>query len=35
LSLIARISGAPWPLERSLADGVDPARFALRRARRG
>ena len=33
--LAARISGAPWPLERSLADGVDPARFALRRARRG
>ncbi len=33
--LAARISGAPVPLESSLVDVLDPARFALRAARRG
>ncbi|HYN60023.1 MAG TPA: FAD-dependent 5-carboxymethylaminomethyl-2-thiouridine(34) oxidoreductase MnmC [Rubrivivax sp.] len=33
--LAAQISGAPLPLEASLVDAVDPARFALRAARRG
>jgi len=32
--LAARISGAPVPLEVSLVDALDPARFALRAARR-
>lgn len=32
--LAARISGAPWPLERALADATDPARFAQRSRRR-
>jgi tRNA 5-methylaminomethyl-2-thiouridine biosynthesis bifunctional protein len=32
--LAARIEGAPWPLERDLADAVDPARWLVRRARR-
>jgi len=32
--LAARISGAPVPLEASLVDALDPARFALRAARR-
>jgi tRNA 5-methylaminomethyl-2-thiouridine biosynthesis bifunctional protein len=32
--LAARISGAPVPLETSLVDALDPARFALRAARR-
>ncbi len=31
----AQLCGDPWPIERSLADAVDPARFALRRMRRG
>jgi tRNA 5-methylaminomethyl-2-thiouridine biosynthesis bifunctional protein len=33
--LAAQISGGPLPLEASLVDAVDPARFALRAARRG
>ncbi len=33
--LAARLAGSPWPVERALADAVDPARFALRRRRRG
>jgi tRNA 5-methylaminomethyl-2-thiouridine biosynthesis bifunctional protein len=32
--LAAQIAGAPWPLEASLFDAIDPARFAARRARR-
>ena len=32
--LAAQISGAPVPLESSLVDALDPARFALRAARR-
>jgi tRNA 5-methylaminomethyl-2-thiouridine biosynthesis bifunctional protein len=32
--LAAQISGAPAPLELSLVDALDPARFALRAARR-
>ena len=32
--LAAQISGAPLPLEASLVDALDPARFALRAARR-
>ena len=32
--LAALVSGAPVPLERSLVDAIDPARFALRTARR-
>jgi tRNA 5-methylaminomethyl-2-thiouridine biosynthesis bifunctional protein len=32
--LAARISGSPVPLEASLVDALDPARFALRAARR-
>jgi tRNA 5-methylaminomethyl-2-thiouridine biosynthesis bifunctional protein len=32
--LAAQISGGPLPLEASLVDAVDPARFALRAARR-
>lgn len=31
----AQLCGDPWPIERVLADAVDPARFALRRMRRG
>ena len=31
----SRIEGEPWPVERALADAVDPARFLLRRVRRG
>lgn len=30
----ARMAGTPWPLEQRLADAVDPARFAVRAARR-
>lgn len=30
----AQIEGEPWPLERALADALDPARFLLRRLRR-
>jgi tRNA 5-methylaminomethyl-2-thiouridine biosynthesis bifunctional protein len=32
--LAARLSGAPLPLETSLVEALDPARFALRAARR-
>jgi len=32
--LAAQISGAPVPLESSLANALDPARFAMRAARR-
>ena len=32
--LAAQASGAPWPLEQDLADAVDPARWAVRAARR-
>jgi len=31
--LAAQISGTPWPVERDLADAVDPARWRVRRAR--
>ncbi len=31
----SRIEGEPWPVERALADAVDPARFLLRHIRRG
>ncbi|MCB2020188.1 MAG: hypothetical protein KDG44_05245, partial [Burkholderiaceae bacterium] len=34
-TLASQISGAPCPLEASLLDAVDAARFASRRARRG
>lgn len=30
----ARIAGSPWPLERDLADAVDPARWLVRAARK-
>ncbi len=32
--LAARIAAVPWPVERDLAAAVDPARWAVRRARR-
>ena len=32
--LAAQIAGSPWPLEASLADALDPARFAVRAIRR-
>ncbi len=32
--LAARITGTPWPLERDLAEAVDPARWLVRSARR-
>ena len=31
--LAAQIAGSPWPLEASLCDAVDPARFIARDAR--
>ncbi len=31
----SRIEGEPWPVERTLADAIDPARFLLRHVRRG
>ncbi|MBU6259930.1 MAG: FAD-dependent 5-carboxymethylaminomethyl-2-thiouridine(34) oxidoreductase MnmC, partial [Burkholderiales bacterium] len=31
----AQATGTPWPLEQDLADVVDPARWLVRRARRG
>jgi tRNA 5-methylaminomethyl-2-thiouridine biosynthesis bifunctional protein len=31
----AQIVGDPWPLEQELVDAIDPARFAVRRARGG
>jgi tRNA 5-methylaminomethyl-2-thiouridine biosynthesis bifunctional protein len=33
--IAAQIEGEPWPIERDLAAAVDPARFLLRRLRRG
>ena len=33
-TLASRLDGDPHPIERDLADAIDPARFALRRARR-
>jgi tRNA 5-methylaminomethyl-2-thiouridine biosynthesis bifunctional protein len=33
--LASRLEGEPLPLEKDLADAVDPARFALQRLRRG
>jgi tRNA 5-methylaminomethyl-2-thiouridine biosynthesis bifunctional protein len=33
--IASQLEGEPLPLEGDLADAVDPARFALRRARRG
>jgi tRNA 5-methylaminomethyl-2-thiouridine biosynthesis bifunctional protein len=33
--IASAVEGEPLPLERDLADAIDPARFALRRARRG
>ena len=33
--LAARLTGAPCPLPASLVDALDPARFAVRAARRG
>ena len=34
--IASQLEGEPWPLERELADAVDPARFLIRalRARR-
>jgi tRNA 5-methylaminomethyl-2-thiouridine biosynthesis bifunctional protein len=34
-SLASMVEGEPLPLERELADAVDPARFVLKLARRG
>jgi tRNA 5-methylaminomethyl-2-thiouridine biosynthesis bifunctional protein len=31
--LVARLEGCPWPVERGLAERLDPARFALARER--
>ena len=33
--LAAQITGTPWPLERSLAEAMDPARWWVRAKRRG
>ncbi|WP_027799170.1 bifunctional tRNA (5-methylaminomethyl-2-thiouridine)(34)-methyltransferase MnmD/FAD-dependent 5-carboxymethylaminomethyl-2-thiouridine(34) oxidoreductase MnmC [Paraburkholderia dilworthii] len=33
--IASQIEGEPWPLERDLAEGVDPARFLLRALRQG
>ena len=33
--IAAQINGEPWPVERDLADGIDPARFLLRALRHG
>jgi tRNA 5-methylaminomethyl-2-thiouridine biosynthesis bifunctional protein len=33
--IASQMEGEPLPIEGDLADAVDPARFALRRARRG
>jgi len=33
--LAAQVSGAPMPLEASLLDAIDPARFAVRAYRQG
>jgi tRNA 5-methylaminomethyl-2-thiouridine biosynthesis bifunctional protein len=32
--IAAQIEGEPWPIERALADAIDPARFLLQRLRR-
>lgn len=31
--LVAKLNNEPWPLEKSLADALDPARFALKQSR--
>jgi tRNA 5-methylaminomethyl-2-thiouridine biosynthesis bifunctional protein len=28
--IASQLDGEPWPVDRKLADGVDPARFLLR-----
>lgn len=33
--IAAHIEGEPWPIERELADAIDPARFLLRALRQG
>ena len=33
--LASQIEGEPLPVERALADGIDPGRFILHRLRRG
>ena len=33
-TLASQLDGDPLPIERDLADAIDPARFALRRTRR-
>ncbi len=33
--IASQLDGEPWPLERSLAEDIDPARFLLRALRRG
>ncbi|MDR6420996.1 tRNA 5-methylaminomethyl-2-thiouridine biosynthesis bifunctional protein [Paraburkholderia phenoliruptrix] len=33
--IASQIEGEPWPLERDLAEGIDPARFLLRALRQG
>ncbi|MDN7178611.1 FAD-dependent 5-carboxymethylaminomethyl-2-thiouridine(34) oxidoreductase MnmC [Caballeronia sp. SEWSISQ10-4 2] len=33
--IAAQIEGEPWPIERELADAIDPARFLLRALRQG
>jgi tRNA 5-methylaminomethyl-2-thiouridine biosynthesis bifunctional protein len=33
--IAAQIEGDPWPIERELADAIDPARFLLRALRQG
>ena len=33
--IAAQIEGEPWPVERELADAIDPARFLLRALRQG
>lgn len=33
--IAAQIEGEPWPLERELAEAIDPARFLIRALRRG
>ena len=33
--IASQLEGEPWPLERDLAEDVDPARFLLRALRQG
>ncbi|CAH2900543.1 MAG: tRNA (5-methylaminomethyl-2-thiouridylate)-methyltransferase (EC / FAD-dependent cmnm(5)s(2)U34 oxidoreductase [uncultured Paraburkholderia sp.] len=33
--IASQVEGEPWPLERDLAEGIDPARFLLRALRHG